>query len=105
MKLTPMMYRTGLVLSTDGTLTVRLRIFDSEDEIVIAAREGRGRVIRWAIYETSSHGAACLSREGDWEFEPTPSSRDEEFFARCRYASLEEAVAELQKHLPVGASA
>lgn len=32
-----------------------------------------------------------LAKNGDWEFEPAPSNRDAEFFARCRYATFDEA--------------
>ena len=42
---------------------------------------------RWAV---RSH-VDCLSRSGEWEWEPSPSSRDDEFYARCRFDSLEQA--------------
>lgn len=32
-----------------------------------------------------------LNRDGEWEYEPQPSSRDAEFYARCRY-TLDEAL-------------
>lgn len=35
----------------------------------------------WAIRK----GGWCLNRDGQWEFEPQPSSRDNEFYARCRF--------------------
>jgi len=35
--------------------------------------------------------------KGNWDREPQPSSRDEAFFARCRYASLDEARAWLEQ--------
>ncbi len=41
----------------------------------------------WAVVETGM----CLNRDGDWEYEPLPSRRDEEFFTRCRF-SLDEAL-------------
>ena len=41
-----------------------------------------------AVYDDGE----VLNREGKWEWEPQPSSRDEDFLARCRFASLEEAV-------------
>lgn len=43
---------------------------------------------RWTVRR---HGY-CLNREAEWEYEPMPSSRDDEFFGRCRFDSLEEAV-------------
>jgi len=41
----------------------------------------------WAVLD----GRWCLNRDGGWEHEPMPSSRTEEFLARCRFP-LEEAV-------------
>jgi hypothetical protein len=32
----------------------------------------------------------CLNQNGEWEWEPSPSNRDEDFLARCRF-SLDEA--------------
>jgi hypothetical protein len=28
-----------------------------------------------------------LNKLGEWEFEPLPSSRDDDFLSRCRYAT------------------
>lgn len=44
---------------------------------------------KWAVRRMS----ACLNRDGEWEYEPMPSSRDDEFYARCRFDSLKHAVA------------
>lgn len=33
----------------------------------------------------------CLSRDGEWELEPQPSSRDEEFLDKHRWADISEA--------------
>lgn len=43
---------------------------------------------KWAVRRLSQ----CLARDGEWEYEPMPSSRDDEFYARCRFDSLECAV-------------
>lgn len=43
---------------------------------------------RWAIRGS----VGCLNKEGWWEYEPQPSSRDEDFFLRCRYSSAHEAI-------------
>jgi hypothetical protein len=50
----------------------------------------------WAI---RSEGSMCLNHHGEWEWEPQPSSRDDEFFARCRWPDLAEAVAFVTDHL------
>ena len=44
-------------------------------------------------------GGNCLAKNGEWELEPQPSSRDDEFFGRCRFDTLEEAMACAEKHL------
>lgn len=41
--------------------------------------------IRWSRY--------CLTRKGKWEYESMPSSRTKTFFARCRFATAEAALA------------
>jgi hypothetical protein len=34
-----------------------------------------------------------LNKAGDWEWEPMPSSRDDEFLSRCRFETAEQAIA------------
>ncbi len=34
----------------------------------------------------------CLGKEGEWELEPIPSSRTDEFYSRCRWGSFDEAL-------------
>jgi len=34
----------------------------------------------------------CLNDDGEWEWEPIPSSRDAAFMARCRFTSLGETM-------------
>jgi hypothetical protein len=41
----------------------------------------------------------CLAHDGEWEYEPLPSSRTEEFFERCRWSSAAEAIAFAKEHL------
>lgn len=95
MKLRPVVYATGLTLSTDGKLRI-LPLTDrvGQREIVIMERQGRDAV-RWSI-SVDIHSGCCLNRDGDWEYEPVPSSRDDEFYARCRFPSFEDAVAFLR---------
>lgn len=35
----------------------------------------------------------AFTKDGDWEWEPVPSERDDEFYARCRFDTFEEAMA------------
>lgn len=43
---------------------------------------------KWAVRK----GSFCLSKNGAWEHEPIPSSRDDEFYSRCRFDSLQSAI-------------
>jgi hypothetical protein len=61
--------------------------------VTIERREQRDGTILWAVHENSF----CLARDGLWEYEPLPSSRDDKFLKRCRYATLEEAMDEATK--------
>ena len=36
---------------------------------------------QWAIVRLGQ----CLNRDNEWEWEPQPSSRDDDFYARCRF--------------------
>lgn len=39
-----------------------------------------------------------FNRLGEWEYQPMPSSRTEDFYKRCRYETVDEAVANLEKY-------
>jgi hypothetical protein len=54
-------------------------------KIEIAPRPGKPD--RFAVRRMGS----VLNKDGEWEFEPQPSSRDEAFFARCRFDTFEAA--------------
>lgn len=43
---------------------------------------------KWSVRNHS----LCLNKDSEWEFEPSPSSRDDAFYARCRFDSLAEAI-------------
>lgn len=38
-----------------------------------------------------------LNKQGQWESEPSPSNRTDDFLARCRYATLEECSAAIEQ--------
>jgi hypothetical protein len=42
----------------------------------------------WAV----RHIGAVLDKDGDWEVEPQPSSRDDEFYDRARFDTFAEAL-------------
>lgn len=59
-------------------------------EITVQSMLGDGGIIRYAVRrDRSIHWA--LNKSGKWEHEPLPSSRDDEYFARCRWDDWEEA--------------
>ena len=37
------------------------------------------------------NGCTCLNKDGEMEYEPIPSNRDDAFIARCRFDTLAEA--------------
>ena len=43
---------------------------------------------KWAVRK----GGNCLTKTGEWEWEPMPSSRTDDFYERCRFESLEKAL-------------
>jgi len=44
--------------------------------------------IRWAVRRNEE----CLASDGEWEWEPSPSNRDDAFYDRCRFLSLNDAM-------------
>jgi hypothetical protein len=49
---------------------------------------------RWAV----RHGSMCLTLAAKWVYEPLPSSRDDDFYAKCRFDSLDAALAAYDKN-------
>lgn len=60
-----------------GTYTIR----------VIIQRDPTVR--KYGVYDDIGN---VLNHDGGWEWEPQPSSRDEDFLKRCRFDSFEQAV-------------
>lgn len=59
---------------------------DMIDVRLECVKQGDGSNL-WAIREKGF----CLNKDGNWEIEPTPSSRDSEFIERCRWESARAA--------------
>lgn len=57
-------------------------------KITVEQVRQRGDYVKWAVRNGLG---LCLSRDGIWEIEPRPSSRDDDFIARTRYDSLDDA--------------
>jgi len=58
--------------------------------IIIERVDQRTGPAKWAV---RSQFGECLSQSGDWEAEPSPSSRDTAFLERCRFPDEESAIA------------
>lgn len=67
--------------------------YDVPGDVTLRRVASRHGPARWAVY----HHGSCLSHAGEWEFEPQPSSRDDEFLDRCRFTTPEEAYAAWQR--------
>lgn len=44
--------------------------------------------VLWVIRNQSQ---GCMAKDGQWEWEPRPSGRNDAFMARCRFATVQEA--------------
>lgn len=56
---------------------------DKQHWVVTVQDRGQGWAVCWM--------GDVLTRDGEWEWEPQPSSRDDAFYARCRFTTEEEA--------------
>jgi len=63
-------------------------------EITIQLRGSTG----WAVVSDTGY---VLNRDRDWEYEPAPSSRTDDFIRRTRFASSDDALAFFKKAFPL----
>jgi hypothetical protein len=68
--------------------------YDAGGEVRIDACRQRDGKTMWAV----RNGFGCLNADGEFEYEPMPSSRDDEFLARCRFPSAQDALHALTLH-------
>lgn len=70
-------------------LEVYAYILDKEDEFssILLFRVKSEDGIRWAV----RNGNYCMNKDGEWEYEPSPSNRDDEFYKRCRFMKSSDA--------------
>jgi len=45
-----------------------------------------------ALWKVVDGKGNCLNKSGEWEWEPMPSSRDDEFLSRCRFPTAAAAI-------------
>lgn len=68
---------------------VRIESYSLPDAgLDIIRAEQRTGPAKWKV----SNGGYCLTKTGDWEFEPIPSNRTDDFIARCRFDTDHEAI-------------
>lgn len=56
-------------------------------EVRIVERINRDGARRFAVVEAGW----VLNKDGEWEYEPLPSSRDDAFMERCRFDEFDDA--------------
>lgn len=69
-----------------GARIERYSIPKSGVEIIRA--DQRTGPAKWKVFKEGY----CLAKSGDWEYEPMPSSRTDDFIERCRFDSAQEAI-------------
>ncbi|KWU24783.1 hypothetical protein [Burkholderia cenocepacia] len=85
---------TGLVGL--NILTVELaRESDGSLMVTLERARRRGHPDRWAVRKFGS----ALSVDGSFEYEPMPSSRDDAFYARCRFDTVANALEAWRLHV------
>lgn len=79
------------VVAEPSAYSVHLNGADNMDimtyEITVERRNGLDGT-KWAVKWMDR----VLGKDGEWEWEPSPSNRDDEFMARCRFDSFDEAL-------------
>lgn len=49
------------------------------------------------VYAVRNEEGSCLNKDGEWEHEPLPSNRDDDFLSRCRFHCFESAADALDR--------
>jgi len=61
---------------------------DHPSDAILVERERGTDTIRWVVRMRGY----CLNRQGEWEIEPPFSSRDGDFYRRCRWTHPDDAL-------------
>ena len=83
-------FRKEIEAAVPGTHVTRYTIegCDPHNQIHITQALQISGLALWAVRRHST----CLNKDGEWECEPMPSSRDDDFLERCRFSTPAEAV-------------
>lgn len=77
-------YESGKTIDCDSKMTWHITAYTHS---VLDVRSGFCGKRKWAVRSDHDY----LNKNGEWEYEPQPSNRNEEFLARCRFQSFKQA--------------
>ena len=83
----------SLTMSDPNKLELPVLRYDAGGGVTIDAVNRRDPPALWAVRWQGD----CLSRDGEWEWEPSPSNRDDQGLARYRYATAADALAAVER--------
>ncbi len=63
--------------------------FEVAQDLYVERAMQRDGAVKWAV----RYAGECLSRSGQWSYEPMPSDRDEAFLRSFRFDTVHEAIA------------
>lgn len=81
---------TALLAALDACHEFVVNESDAPHEWILVRKCVGHRLPKPVMWKVERRGFV-LAKDGEWEYEPNPSSRDDEFYARCRFDTFEEA--------------
>ncbi len=78
----------GPYVARPGVVVSAYQVGSGRNAILVERVSQRDGSDLWAV---RLHGQ-CLNKQGEWEAEPMPSSRDSDFLTRCRFATSDAAI-------------
>jgi len=82
-----------MTMSDPNKIELPVLRYDAGGGVTIDAVKRRDQPALWAVRWQGD----CLSCDGEWEWEPSPSNREDEWLARFRYATAADALDALRK--------
>lgn len=87
---------TPQALGSTEELGLPVAAYEASSTVQLVACRQRDGSRLWAVRDNFG---SVLNKMGEWEYQPMPSSRNDEFLARCRYATPLEARDAYMAHL------